>query len=50
MIVLFWHIGDSGRISAWGRTAAIEGADFGAALTPELAEQEDRTREEMAGR
>ena len=27
-----------------------EMADFGAALTPELAEQEDRTREEMAGR
>jgi len=28
----------------------FEAADFGAALTPELAEQEDRTREQMAGR
>jgi len=27
----------------------FEAADFGAALTPELAEQEDRTREQMAG-
>ena len=28
----------------------FEAADFGEALTPELAEQEDRTRERMAGR
>src|SRR4051794_40840585 len=28
----------------------FEAADFGAALTPELAEQEDRTREQLAGR
>ena len=28
----------------------FEAADFGAALTPELAELEDRTREQLAGR
>ena len=28
----------------------FEAADFGAALTPELAEQEERTREQLAGR
>src|SRR3954463_7346315 len=59
-----WQVKDMAEAVAWVKRCPnpmpgpseieirplYEAADFGAALTPELAEQEDRTREQMAGR
>src|SRR4051812_17158290 len=59
-----WEVKDMDEAVAWVKRCpnpmlgpseieirpVFEAADFGAALTPELAEQEDRTREQLAGR
>src|SRR5829696_860305 len=59
-----WQVKDMAEAVAWVKRCpnpmpgpseieirlVFEAADFGAALTPELAEQEERTREQLAGR
>jgi hypothetical protein len=61
---LLWQVKDMAEAVAWVKRCAnpmpgpseieirevFEAADFGEALTPEIAEQEERLREKLAGR